>query len=284
MLERLKRTGALNFVSQVETMDTVFNYFAGQVFNDLAPAARDVLVRTGFLPHVTVKMAKAISGNAGADKVLDDLYRRHLFTSRRTGEELTYHYHALFQAFLKAQAGQLLSPDEYHRLHDRAARFMPRRDRRRLALPRTEAWSTGANSQVASTLISKADDKRLQLIAALPSDFLETVPGCSLARDVYRTEPKEGRRNARGRTGIRRTTGQARTGAGDRGNHRNLRHRFGSVCGRMDHGAQRFSPIRRIFLRLTSRCASTPPSSWGRSTHPAHPLLHTCVQRIDAIR
>jgi ATP/maltotriose-dependent transcriptional regulator MalT len=41
MLERLRRTGAVNHISQLETMDTVFDYFAGQIFDPSPVGTRD---------------------------------------------------------------------------------------------------------------------------------------------------------------------------------------------------------------------------------------------------
>ena len=114
MLERLARTGAVNRIAQSETMDTVFNYFAGQIFDQASPEVRHVLTHTAFLPSMTVKMAEEISGVPGAGKVLDAFHRRHLFTDRKTGEEIRYEYHALFRAFLQSRARQTLG--EAHRL------------------------------------------------------------------------------------------------------------------------------------------------------------------------
>ena len=116
MLERLKRTGAVNHISQSETMDTVFDYFAGQIFDQSPAATRDFLIRTASLPNVTVKTAIQISGNADAAKILDDFYRRHLFIERRVGEEVTYTYHDLFRQFLRSRAAQLLGDAEFAKI------------------------------------------------------------------------------------------------------------------------------------------------------------------------
>src|ERR1700676_2095949 len=68
MLERLRRTGAVSHISQSETMDTVFDYFAGQIFDQSPVGTRDFLMRTACLPNVTVKAALQISGNPDAAK------------------------------------------------------------------------------------------------------------------------------------------------------------------------------------------------------------------------
>jgi ATP/maltotriose-dependent transcriptional regulator MalT len=125
MRERTRRTGLVNRVGDAQTMETVFNYFASQVFDDASAEHRDILVRTAFLPRVTVAQAEAISGNPAAGKLLEGLYRRHLFTNGRTGkEQVAYEYHALFRAFLKTRAAQFYTPEGQAQLTTRAASLL----------------------------------------------------------------------------------------------------------------------------------------------------------------
>jgi len=105
----------------VAGVEKIFDYFASQIF-DRAPAEiQRFLVTTAFLPRVTVPVAEALTGDVSAGEILDDLYRRHLFTHRRPGDVPTYQYHALFQTFLKACARKLLSSDEEKVTTSRAA-------------------------------------------------------------------------------------------------------------------------------------------------------------------
>jgi len=124
MLERFRRTGAVNHISQSETMDTVFDYFAGQIFDQSPAGTRDFLMRTACLPIVTVNAAVQISGDPGAAKILDGLYRRHLFIERRVGEEVTYNYHDLFRQFLRSRAAQILGSSEFARVLSAAGRLL----------------------------------------------------------------------------------------------------------------------------------------------------------------
>lgn len=122
MRERARRTGLVNRVADTQTMETVFNYFASQIFNDASAENRDILIRCAFLPRMTAAQAEAISGNPNAGRLLDYLYRRHLFTDRRAGKgDVAYQYHALFQAFLRAQAKQYYTPLGLAQLMQRAA-------------------------------------------------------------------------------------------------------------------------------------------------------------------
>ena len=115
MLERFARTGTVNRITQPSTMDTVFDYFAGQLYEHAPTTVRHVLTRTAFMPTMTVKIAEAIAG-PGAGEVLEDFHRRHLFLDRKAGEELRYEYHALFRAFLQARAREAASPAELREL------------------------------------------------------------------------------------------------------------------------------------------------------------------------
>ena len=63
-------------------------------------------------PWITGRLARIASGDPGAPRLLEYLHRRHLFTDRRQGPEITYHYHTLFRDFLRARAAQELPDDE----------------------------------------------------------------------------------------------------------------------------------------------------------------------------
>ncbi|TKB68496.1 MAG: hypothetical protein E8D52_05645 [Nitrospira sp.] len=104
MLDRFKRTRLINHSTQSETMESVFNYFAGQMFDQATVELREFLMRTAILPQMTVSMAMEISANPQASDLLKDLYRRRLFINRRGGEEIEYQYHGLFREFLLERA------------------------------------------------------------------------------------------------------------------------------------------------------------------------------------
>jgi LuxR family maltose regulon positive regulatory protein len=116
MLERLKQTGAVNHVARPETLETVFNYFAGEIFKQLSESTRDFLIRTCLVPQVTADLANALTDRSDAAGVLAKLHKRQLLVDRRLGETLTYQYHALFRLFLKAQAKESQTEAEWKAL------------------------------------------------------------------------------------------------------------------------------------------------------------------------
>jgi DNA-binding SARP family transcriptional activator len=111
MLERLGSFGGKEQKLPSETRESVFNYFANLIFDQTSEATRHVLLSVAFLPRVTVPLAESLSGSRHAGSVLEDLYRRRMFTDRRPGAEHVYYFHTLFIDFLRARALQTLSPD-----------------------------------------------------------------------------------------------------------------------------------------------------------------------------
>lgn len=123
LLEQGRRTG-FELDLRDSTIDSVFDYFATQIFDRLPQRTQKFLVDTAFLPRVTVPIAQELTGHMGSAEILENLYRRHLFTHRRPGDVLSYQYHTLFQTFLRMQARKLLSGEEEKTLASRVAHLL----------------------------------------------------------------------------------------------------------------------------------------------------------------
>lgn len=104
--------------------DAIFGYFAAQIFERVSEDVRQFLMATSFLPTVQISVAEALTGEPASGAILEDLYRRHLFTHRRPGQEPTYWYHALFRAFLQEKARGLIDASEQKRIAERAAHLL----------------------------------------------------------------------------------------------------------------------------------------------------------------
>ena len=115
--------------------EAVFDYFAGEILAHATPANRRVLMLTAASPWITGRLARIASADPGAARLLEYLYQRHLFTDRRQGTEVTYHYHALFRDFLRARAAQELSADERAGAAIRLARALEGDGHREEAVP-----------------------------------------------------------------------------------------------------------------------------------------------------
>jgi LuxR family transcriptional regulator, maltose regulon positive regulatory protein len=121
MLEHLRGGKGLEALAQGEARDTVFNYFAGLIFDNATEEMRDVLMKTAFLPRVSAGLAEAVTGNSKAIERIEELYRRHLFTDRVAEAEFSYQFHALFRAFLKSRAAIAYSVESRREIARRAA-------------------------------------------------------------------------------------------------------------------------------------------------------------------
>ena len=123
LLEQTPRGAAPVAIAQ-RSHDALFGYFAQQAFGRVSDATQQFLMETAILPTVPVSVAAALTGNAQAGSILEDLYRRRLFTHRRAGKEPTYWYHALFRGFLLSQAQQRMSQDQRRDAARRAAKLL----------------------------------------------------------------------------------------------------------------------------------------------------------------
>ena len=110
------------------TRDATFNYFAAEIFSRVPPQTQRFLMWTSVLPDVPVSVADRLTGDANSASILDELYRRHLFTHRKPGAEPIYWYHALFRGFLSLQARERLSVRELDEVRSRAALLVEERD------------------------------------------------------------------------------------------------------------------------------------------------------------
>lgn len=107
-----------------EALDTVFGYLAGEVFDRAPRRTQELLMRTAVLPHLSVAAAEAISRDPGAGRLLEFLFRHHLFTDRRDGDAPAYTYHALLREFLVARARDRYGSAGLAELRRRAAELL----------------------------------------------------------------------------------------------------------------------------------------------------------------
>lgn len=116
MLERLRRRSQDAPVFSADTHESIFAYFANLLFDKITPAQQRILMRLSFLVSITPQAAQTLSGSDDAQRLLEDLYRRHLFTERRAGAQVSYQFHGLLRSFLQARARSMLDPAQYSAL------------------------------------------------------------------------------------------------------------------------------------------------------------------------
>lgn len=165
-----------------ENLETVFDYFAGQVFAAAPAAHRDMLTRMSYLPRMTAELAQAITGDADAGQLLNHLARRNLFTDRRPGDDPSYQFHALFRVFLQERARHDLGFDEHRKLTNSAAALLQATGQVEDAFA---LYAEAAEWEPATRLILKEADRLVrqgrrqtlrQWIQSLPMDRFEPEP------------------------------------------------------------------------------------------------------------
>jgi LuxR family maltose regulon positive regulatory protein len=150
MLEHLKASGTVAAAQPGETFEEAFDYFAGQVFDLVDPPTRTLLLRTAFLPRVTITAAQVLTGNQDAGSLLEGLFRQRLFTDRHEGAEVSFQFHALFAQFLQDRAIATLSAADLRALRANSARLLEKAREPSAALA---LWVDNEDWDAATTLI-----------------------------------------------------------------------------------------------------------------------------------
>ena len=181
--EHLSRPGAALDESLGEGKDAIFQYFAGEIFHRAKPENQRVLMLTSLPRSITQAEAVELTGTEDASRLLDYLYRRHLFVDRRRGAQTTYHYHALFREFLHEQARRRLSRDEWRVATARAAAMLAKRAQPNEAL---ELFRDAGDFDAMRDLIrANALDWARQGRAQALSDWIEALPASMRASDPW---------------------------------------------------------------------------------------------------
>ena len=101
-----------------------FNYFADEIFNRIDKTIQDFLMKTAFLPKITLTMAEKLTGMDHPEDLLERLHLNNYFTVKMSAVESAYHYHSLFRAFLLAQANKSFSEKEMEETQRKAAELL----------------------------------------------------------------------------------------------------------------------------------------------------------------
>lgn len=181
---------------KLESRQSVFNYFAAEIFADIPEDVRRFLIRTAFFPDFTAAMAQTVSGIADVERILAQLCGQHCFIERMGVRAESYRYHDLFRDFLRAQAGK-----EARDFRGAAARVLAEAGR---ATDAIALFLENGDGQTAIPLIlgeaqALITQGRWQTLAgwidALPPGMTETVPWLSFWRGVTEipVKPSAGR-------------------------------------------------------------------------------------------
>jgi len=104
--------------------EAIFDYLAGEIFNRARGDVQAFLLKTAFLPEITVPMAEKLTGLSNSGKILSNLSLNNNFTEKLSAVEPLYHYHPLLKAFLLSHAKDLLGPEEIRKVRQTAATLL----------------------------------------------------------------------------------------------------------------------------------------------------------------
>ncbi len=103
-----------------------FDYLASEMFEKAGTGTQELLLSTALLPRFTDAMARAISGNADAGEILEELHRRNFLVDRRGTVEPVYEFHALFRGFLCERVKTRVTPARQREMGRHAAELLER--------------------------------------------------------------------------------------------------------------------------------------------------------------
>lgn len=129
MIERERLDGTGTESSADFASEKVFDYFAGEIFNRTEKDVCNFLLKTAFLPVLTVPLAEMLTGVGSTEQILSTLNRHHFFTERLSGSGQQYQYHPLFREFLLNRARTTFSPDELAAVQLEAAQLLEQNGR-----------------------------------------------------------------------------------------------------------------------------------------------------------
>lgn len=183
MREHLRRRGATFDDSLGGGKEAIFHYFAGEIFHSARPENQRLLMLTAIPPSITVEDAVALTGDDEAPRLLEYLYRHHLFTDRRRGDTLSYQYHALFREFLLDQLGERIPLAERRAAMAKAAHGLAARGQQSeaLALFREAGEWEAMRTLIRAHALEWARQGRGQAL----SDWVDALPAEVRKRDPW---------------------------------------------------------------------------------------------------
>ena len=183
LAHRMRRDPGQGAFLAPDSLHEVFAYFAGQLFEQAVSEDRTNLLMLGYLPNITSSMAESLTGDESAFSLVEDLYRRQLFTDRRRDEEPTYQFHAMFRAFLQHRARFDLSESEQDSVLRKAAGLLEARGHFEDAM---NAWVQSTDWAAARKLIVRnASGLMAQGRWRTVLNWIETVPDALLSQDDW---------------------------------------------------------------------------------------------------
>ncbi|GGA75745.1 transcriptional activator [Ornithinibacillus halotolerans] len=111
------------FQNRQTSLEDLFGYLASEVLNKQSLIIQQFLLQSSIMDVLLPKACDHVLQINGSEDILQGLLEQNLFIVE--GEENYFRYHALFKAFLENRL-QKTYPNEYNRLHIKAAQYFER--------------------------------------------------------------------------------------------------------------------------------------------------------------
>lgn len=106
------------------TPETIFSYFANEVFERTDKKTQEFLLKTACLKKVDPHVARELTGIEHSEKILNFLYDKNFFLQRQPLNKHIYHFYPLFRDFLLSKASNEMSHEEMSDLRMKAAKLL----------------------------------------------------------------------------------------------------------------------------------------------------------------
>jgi len=122
LLDQVGSNGIVAEVPDLSTPQLIFDYLAGEIFQNFDTSTQDFMLRTAFLCDMTAGMAEELTGREDSASILIDLHRNQHFVSLKPGTPTPFYaYHPLLGEFLSARAEESFTSEECSQLRRTSA-------------------------------------------------------------------------------------------------------------------------------------------------------------------
>ncbi|MCK5313218.1 MAG: hypothetical protein KAJ62_13965, partial [Desulfobacteraceae bacterium] len=124
MLEAAQSMSDISSKDDYKTPDEIFNYFAGEIFDQAKKEIQEFLLKTALLSKISIKVAKKLTGLSNATGILSKLSSNNYFIFKYFHPIVSYQYHPLFRKFLLSRSKEHFSKKDQSDLRQKAAKLL----------------------------------------------------------------------------------------------------------------------------------------------------------------
>ena len=201
MLEHSFTLKRLEYLDETASLENIFSYFAGELFQRADQQIQQFLLTTAFLPIISVESSRVLTSLENSQQILRDLVHRNYFIVSHLDGINSYEYHPLFREFLVAKAKGKYTEEKIKTIQNKAAQLVLEQgyfeEAARLLID-AQNWSA-----LEELILRKSEylihQGRYLILAtwlnALPDDCLHSNPWLLLCRGncLLTTNPHEAR-------------------------------------------------------------------------------------------